>query len=158
MMRPARPGCPTGLLRTARSTVQTPGRLAGAEATAAPFLASISPILAGKCCVSRLRSSCESRQKRPASKPRPGRGDRSRARALPASVRRRIRERESRPMAQVMSWSVSSHFTVRPSRYERTAIWQAMALRNPISNGQLGSFRLRTQSKKFCMCASVASE
>ena len=36
-------------------------------------------------------------------------------------------------------------------------IQQAMAERKPISKGQFGSLRLRTQSKKFCMCASVVS-
>src|SRR5215472_4513795 len=58
---------------------------------------------------------------------------------------------------QTISSRFSSQWTVRPRRYEVIAIWQAMAEWKPISNGQLGSLRLRTQSKKFCMCAFVVS-
>jgi hypothetical protein len=58
---------------------------------------------------------------------------------------------------QTISSVAGSHRTVRCWRYEAMAIWQAVATRYPRSNGQTGSLRLRTQSKKFCRCAVVKS-
>ena len=56
---------------------------------------------------------------------------------------------------QIISSVAGSHRTVAWRRYDATAIWQAIDVRKPSSNGQTGSLRLRTQSKKFCMCISV---
>jgi|GEM_PF-2348770 len=58
---------------------------------------------------------------------------------------------------QTISSVAGSQCTGLWRRYEAIAIWHAMAALKPVSKGQLGVLRLRTQSKKFCMWRSVKS-